>query len=666
MIQNIEVYQNFHIIIFSIIKMHLVYTFIILLLIAIVVIFATLLSTEDPEFNSEKSDNFNNVTHFAAVYKDKPMLVAPEFEWIKYNGLKYDKVKSKEYVNSENNKILKLGKHPFYYVEKPVFKAQIKKQHNIPRIIWQTMRDLPKEGTTIYDAVQTFKAQEGWEHRFVTDENAKVFLKENFDEDVLHAFEVLVPGAFKADLLRACVLYVYGGVYADAKLFLYYDLDSFLEKDLVLVKEFNTAWGIWNGFMAATPKQEYFKQVIDNIVDNVYVKFYGNNTLDITGPRLYGRVYLKHFICDDIVKQSNVTLLKCNRRLNDKKNFISINNNQELFMSWDSKRKYKKTFGNDYNILWKSRNVYDLKLHSNCFGNIPGKLKHFHKTKNTLNFLWSKGLYEKDKYSLSHTESNSKDFNLKKDIIWIRMGSNGKKTDINQFSKMLDKIKTPKILVTSDGDMSMPSDLKRDIFNRIISHPNIKVWYTQNYDGTCDHAKLKPYPIGLDLHTPKYGVNSPVNRINTLLDIRNKRKNPINKIFCDLHLSQNRKFNNERKRCHDILQDKKHVDFLNNRVSQTEIWENYSKYEYTISTHGNGLDCHRTWEIILLGGTVVTKTSSLDRLFKDLPVIIVKDWNECTMENLALKKDKFRNKMTDEHILKFFTYDYWINYKVFD
>ena len=100
---------------------------------------------------------------------------------------------------------------------------------------------------------------------------------------------------------------------------------------------------------------------------------------------------------------------------------------------------------------------------------------------------------------------------------------------------------------------------------------------------------------------------------------------------------------------------------MNKRISQTEIWENYAKYDYTISTHGNGLDCHRTWEIILLGGTVVTKTSSLDPLYKDLPVIILKDWNECTMENLALQKDKFRNKMSDEHILKFFTYDYWLN-----
>lgn len=640
--------------------MYLAYTFIFLLLITIVIITVSLMSTEDPKFSSEKSDNFNNVSHFDAIYKNKPMLVAPEFEWLKYNGEKYNKVKTREYIN-EKNKILKLRKHPFYYVEKPILKNQNNKHHNIPKIIWQTMRDIPKEGTSIYEAVHTFKSQKGWEHRFVTDKNAKVFLKENFDEDILHAFELLVPGAFKADLLRVCLLYIYGGVYADAKLYLHYDLDSFLEKDLVLVKEFDKAWGIWNGFMAATPKQEYFKKVIDGIVKNVSEKFYGNYTVDITGPRLYGKVYTKHFICDDIIEQDNITLLKCNYKYNDKKNFINMTQNQELYITWESNRKYTKNFGNDYNILYFKRKVYNLELHSKYFDILWGKLKYFNKTKNTLNFLWSKGLYNKDKYALEHTESHSKNFDLKNDTIWIRMGSKGQSTDIISFSQLLDKITSPKTLVTSDGDMSIPSDLNKTIYNKIIEHPNIKVWYTQNYDGSVKHPKLKPYPIGLDLHTPKQGLKFPVKRINTLLEIRHARENKVNKIFCDLHLSQNKKFNNERKRVYDILKDKKYIDFLNKRVSQIGIWENYANYEYTISTHGNGLDCHRTWEIILLGGTVVTKTSSLDPLFKDLPVIILKDWDECTIENLSLQKDKFRNKMADEHILKFFTYDHWIN-----
>ena len=43
---------------------------------------------------------------------------------------------------------------------------------------------------------------------------------------------------------------------------------------------------------------------------------------------------------------------------------------------------------------------------------------------------------------------------------------------------------------------------------------------------------------------------------------------------------------------------------------------------------GNGLDCHRTWELLYLGCIVITRTSPLDPLFEGLPVVIVRDWEE--------------------------------------
>ena len=69
---------------------------------------------------------------------------------------------------------------------------------------------------------------------------------------------------------------------------------------------------------------------------------------------------------------------------------------------------------------------------------------------------------------------------------------------------------------------------------------------------------------------------------------------------------------------------------MENRVTPKELWKKYANdHTFIISTHGNGLDCHRTWEILLLGGIVITKKSSLDPMFKDLPVVLVDDWDEC-------------------------------------
>jgi hypothetical protein len=57
-------------------------------------------------------------------------------------------------------------------------------------------------------------------------------------------------------------------------------------------------------------------------------------------------------------------------------------------------------------------------------------------------------------------------------------------------------------------------------------------------------------------------------------------------------------------------------------------WELQSQFQYVLSPHGAGLDCHRTWEALLLGCVPIIKKSSIDDLFTDLPVITVDDWDE--------------------------------------
>ena len=58
------------------------------------------------------------------------------------------------------------------------------------------------------------------------------------------------------------------------------------------------------------------------------------------------------------------------------------------------------------------------------------------------------------------------------------------------------------------------------------------------------------------------------------------------------------------------------------------------KYKWIISPHGNGLECHRTYEAIALGCIPVVKSSTLDIMYKDMPIIILNDWNEISLELL--------------------------------
>ena len=283
-----------------------------------------------------------------------------------------------------------------------------------------------------------------------------------------------------------------------------------------------------------------------------------------------------------------------------------------------------------------------------------------------LNFLWSKGLKNKTEYSLKKTKSNAEKNELKdliensKDYLWIRS------SDIKTFSEVLHYLNKDIILVTGDGDNSIPEELEENIIKKIISNKHIKKWYTQNYTKN-NFKKIKPYPIGLDLHTKRdsllgfFTTSDPYKMLNDLNYINGNEKKH-QKIFCDVHLSTYDRFNNERARVRKILKKIDYVDFLNYRTTQYKVWKKYNQYQFVISAHGNGLDCHRTWEAIYLGAIVIVKTSSLDNLYENLPVVIVKDWDECkNIENLKIWKDKYLNKTDKKYLEKFFKYDYWLH-----
>jgi len=55
-------------------------------------------------------------------------------------------------------------------------------------------------------------------HYLFNDDECRAFIAREYPSDVLDAYDNLIPTAFKADLWRYCVLYMYGGAYLDIKL----------------------------------------------------------------------------------------------------------------------------------------------------------------------------------------------------------------------------------------------------------------------------------------------------------------------------------------------------------------------------------------------------------------------------------------------------------------
>ena len=93
-------------------------------------------------------------------------------------------------------------------------------------------------------------------------------------------------------------------------------------------------------------------------------------------------------------------------------------------------------------------------------------------------------------------------------------------------------------------------------------------------------------------------------------------------------------------------------------VDRNQTWTNQSKYAFVLSPIGHGLDCHRTWEALILGCIVIVVSSPLDTLYEGLPVLIINDWNEINQELLNKTVDDFKDiNFNYERI----TSKYWIN-----
>ena len=148
----------------------------------------------------------------------------------------------------------------------------------IPRIVHQTWREpISKEKYPNWSEFQASFQQEGYEYRFYTDSEARGILETHFPPEIVSAYDDLLPGAFKADLFRYCILLLYGGVYADIDILMTSKLDDVIQDDtgflIPLDKQpfssENKTLCLWNGFMAVSPGHPYMAKVVENVVNAV-------------------------------------------------------------------------------------------------------------------------------------------------------------------------------------------------------------------------------------------------------------------------------------------------------------------------------------------------------------------------------------------------------------
>jgi Glycosyltransferase sugar-binding region containing DXD motif len=151
----------------------------------------------------------------------------------------------------------------------------------IPRIIHQTWFEsvnatqYPRQSRLVQSFVES-----GWEYHFYTDEAAAEFISTHFPPPVRQAYDALVPGAFKADLFRYCILLIHGGLYADMDVLLTSNLDEVLGPNIGFMtardepgQQVGHGSCLWNGFIAAAPGHPFLAQTVETVVNNIRNRF---------------------------------------------------------------------------------------------------------------------------------------------------------------------------------------------------------------------------------------------------------------------------------------------------------------------------------------------------------------------------------------------------------
>lgn len=234
---------------------------------------------------------------------------------------------------------------------------------------------------------------------------------------------------------------------------------------------------------------------------------------------------------------------------------------------------------------------------------------------------------------------------------------------VSEFAKHLDEIQNKFILVSGDCDETIPADIfSDDEFNKFINSEKIIHWYSQNCTKT--HPKLSIIPIGLDYHsTGDRDKNmSPVQEEQMLNDII-KLSKPFyereKKCYSNFYLNKDKpyKYYYNRRNAVDKV-PKELVTYEMERVTKNISFTNQIKYAFVISPHGNGLDCHRTWEALCLGCIPIVKKSPIDRLYTDLPVLIINNWSDLSQDLLNNTISDFKDRKFNYEKLKL---KYWMD-----
>lgn len=239
------------------------------------------------------------------------------YRWDKYEYLGWDPFKVKlEFSDGQVREVTIPASnnlkdcHTFRVAElpsiTPLAERPLQEGRRIPRKVWNLSapvnKQLSQQVRRLLENIREMNRllQCTSEYKILEDEDALREVRNSGIENFISAYDLLRPGAYKADLMRYWLLYKYGGVYFDDKTFPRYSLDSEIFDKIFINPETKRACDFFIGvsgkiveiaFMGARPGSPIMLTALKTAIDNIISRRYTEHQLGITGNRMLQGVF---------------------------------------------------------------------------------------------------------------------------------------------------------------------------------------------------------------------------------------------------------------------------------------------------------------------------------------------------------------------------------------
>lgn len=230
----------------------------------------------------------------------------------------------------------------------------------VPKIIHKVLivdgMGMPSLAPPLKAALQSFQGlNPGHTLRVYSGADCVEYLERHFGPRELSAFHALKPYTYKCDLFRFLVLLREGGYYSDMRQVCLNPFDKLFPNSMEWFSALDELY-MHTAFIASVAGHPWLEKVVGRVLDNVEHRFYGESSVDPTGPGAFG-------LACDLTEKTERWLL------GDSRSGCIVSHLGEPV----ARLKYRKASGeeygagewgkadgggNNYNDFWHARDVY--------------------------------------------------------------------------------------------------------------------------------------------------------------------------------------------------------------------------------------------------------------------------------------------------------------------